>query len=889
MKDTKVVATIEDQYIAGNTISITEFIISRKCNISLNDLVELRCKMLDNCIIRLKDLKRIKEVLINNIINNLYYEIPKLNPIYKEVIIQIKRDVYNDRNIKLSDLKLINQSGLTLILEELQKLISIKSEIEELNSYFQKSYLEYFSASRNLIAKICSNEYFLKAIQLSGQRLIKITNEYKLALKSDKYDKKIKKIEETLLSYIYRMALKPSPFASFTTIIAHINNKYVTSTPNKEYSSCLISRTLVQWLAGNCLKYPELKLNLPLRINSTVKIINGELIFFTRADESSKNIYGGEKFIKIKSTEILNQITLLLSTRTFSKLQLVESLCNSKNEVIHYENYIENLIEIGLIERCFQIPDLTDQYALDVANIIDKFQNKELQLLASKFTDIHEIETKFQIANAEKREELLLSLKSCIIDIINILGLENPGLENARTFIYEDVGRIVDDVDKQISEFSSYINEFDMVAKILPIFDDAIIERLAIYTLYKKLVTEPQGSIELLEFYKRFASLSVEQLSKIMVGTFSEEVQVIRNLRKQWNIMLNNILQNNPNIDSISLNEGWVKNFISSIPMFVYDSTSRIFYLQKCELKSNKSLIFNGASTGYGALYSRFCSIYGKKNNIVLRALVDALKNNFDINKIYDLTAVLGVNTNIHPVIFDNFIEYPNCISSFESPKYTLNEIKIIADDKNKRLRLVHNKSGEHINLIPLNFLFPAMGPNLYRFLYLFTPFTNFKGGFWRNYLDVYGEGITVLPRLKIGNLCLDRKTWKFPIHQLPKYPEQQTNIISFFEQLYEWRNMWKIPKNVFYRQSDPKHVDENWVTAMRKYIQFANKTKLRKPHFLDFENPLLLKIFFKSLALQEENDLIIQECLPENDYININDKKFVEEYLIQINTGGNT
>ncbi len=867
-------------------ISISKFIISRRCNLPISSLKNLRDEELFNCIDEMTMLRNTKEKMSEILVENLYQIIPKVSNTHRDSFIQLKRDIYNNRIVQNSHDDIINHYKLDELKDNLNSLIEMNSRIKTIEQQLHEYHDNYLNRSRTIISELCSDSYFQKSLQLSGQRLIKKISEYQIAANNNvTINKKLKQTEETLLSYYYRMILKPSPFASFTSIIAHIQNDSISNNVAKKHGFCSISRTLIKWLENQCLNNDSIIASIPLRVNSTIIENRDEIRFFTRANETSKNMYGGEKYIKIKNSAFINKIVILLNQHNFCQKELIDELNISDELKDNVSQYINELINIGLLERKLFIPDLTIYYAHDLSIFLKECHSETSQILARHFHQLDIIEKSFHELTVNQRRAKLIEFEHIINKILSLLSLDKINLSDMRNYIYEDVGEIHYDLDEKLNNFEKYKKEFSTLSKILPILDDSVIERLSIYHYFIKLYPDDNTSVPLLEFYNEFGKLDIQKLTLIMQGKTSSVVRNIKALRSEWYAMLNSLINTNKNSDEININENWLNLFVKKIPNYVYDSKSSIYYVQQCKNVNDEQLMFNGSSMGYGALYSRFCSIFGNDNNPVNKALIKSLEESFDIKNMFDLAAVLGVNTNIHPEILQNYIEYPGCVakkSTIKSKIYTLNDISIKADRSKQRLVLIHNKTNEEISFIPLNFLYPAVGPNLYRFLYLFTPFTNYKGGIWGKYLNNYPDDeSTYFPRLTLGNIILDRQTWKFPTKSFSA-ASAQDNIMYFLDALKKWRDEWKIPEHIFYHQSSKNLNSSDWIIAMKEYLTFSGKAKRRKPHFLDFKNPLLIKMFQKVIKENTENNIWIRECLPE---VSQSELEYTQEYLIQINT----
>lgn len=873
----------------NNLPSITPFIISRKCNLSLIELHQLRNRNLFLSIKKLDRIQRRKDKLAKILIEKLQKLVPLAESNDRNMLINLKRNLYNKKDISSSQFLLFKKYCKNNDINEVNLFESLNQEIKKIDQKNNLLYEEYQSRSRKFIVDLCSNEFFLKSIQLSSERLLNKITEYKFAIQKNNFiTKRLRQTEETLLSYFYRMLLKPSPFASFSSVITHLEKSYTSKTNfESKYHFCMLPRTLIQWLGAQCLSHKTFINKIPIRINSTIIKNDKEITFFRRPDENSKNIYGGEQYLRIKNSEIISKIIFLLNKKELNKLDLITLLSKSyKKEELAI--YIEELIKIGFLERKLPIPDLTIRYAKKISSIISQLNDETLNSLTQKFNELNRMEVTYQKASISDRIILLNNIKRCVMETVDLLKVQDPGINHIRNYIYEDVGEVCGDIEDQVNEFGKYRNDISIVYKLLPLFDEAIVERLSLYNYFKQLYGNNNNSIPLMNFYNEFAKLDVHQVTQVMKGTFSLEVKKIKELRLTWFKMLSAVLKNHSSKNTLFIDSNWLSRFTDTFPDFMRGTKSSIFYLQNSNLPNIEALIINGVSTGYGAFFSRFCSIYGKHSKIIRKAVRKALQVDFNIKNMFDLTAVLGVNTNLHPVLFKNFIEYPGCIS-FKSPIseriYRLNDLVIKADNNRHQLILTHQDSQEEILFIPLNFLLPAIGPSLYRFLYLFSPYINFKGGLWKSYLEFINEEdkVKILPRLQTGNIILDRKTWIFPPKFIPKYSIDKEDSIGFLSELSNWQKEMSFPDFVFYRQQDKKTDYDNWVLAMKGYMQFYHKTKTRKPHFLDFKNPLLLKIFLKH-TMGNNNKLVIQECLPLLNLKNIQKNSCMEEFLVQFN-----
>jgi hypothetical protein len=260
-----------------------------------------------------------------------------------------------------------------------------------------------------------------------------------------------------------------------------------------------------------------------------------------------------------------------------------------------------------------------------------------------------------------------------------------------------------------------------------------------------------------------------------------------------------------------------------------------------------------------------------------------------------DLTAVFGVNTNLHPTLARIELEYPRCKANSESPEVLgLRDLSVAADPELKRLILFRKKDRRQLNLVPLNFLFPLAGPSLYRFLFLLTTFVNFRGGLSERctFFDAHHElGNVELPRITLGSLVLDRRTWKYPIKELGAARIAAFHGASKLMAAERWRKNLRLPEETFFRVTEPEEqeiVPTDWTDELKKWVSTVRLTRNRKPHYVHFRNPFLVDILLKQLETTPNGTAIFQECLPpSNTYLDPGAPQSAEEFVVQLNHGG--
>lgn len=861
---------------------ISDIIISRQCNLLFHEVSELSFYNLAEINQALNEIKTLKAYKRSLIVEKIFSLIPEETKSQQNRLLRIKRQIFNDKEINAKDRKCL--ASYPDLHEIFLEWIELSQQEKNRNTLAEKKFSAYLDEARKKVVALCERADFKQAIQLSGQRLLKQLEKYALSIKAgSSITKALRQSENKIINFLYRMALKPAPFASFTTIKMHLPKPLSEPTQQlKYYNFCLTSRILVQWLVYQCQKIPLLQNKLPIRLNSTLAKKNGKFTFFSRPDEGHMDMFTKEQFVKIKVSKLILAIEKILSRNTCNKQQLQLTLQN------HFQlgekelsDYIESLIKVGFLQRGFSIPDQAVSYCKLVAEALEHLQEPDLNLVAQHFYHLHTLELAFKKANVEQRSALLESFEKVFLTLSSLLGAQDPGLKQARNYIYEDIGQVFYDYSEVKADFSRYQKEFITLIKLLPLFDDSTIEKIAIYHFFRKLYPTREN-VSLLEFYKTFASQPISILSDMMVGKEIAEVQLIKQLRLKWHQALHRAMKTSSNLDTLPLSNSWLEEFLKEIPNSVGQLNSVLLYLQKNEVEE---VVLNGAAMGYGAMFSRFCSIFPEDTYPISKIIREELNKLSGDKMTLDLVAVLGINTNLHPPILKNVLEYPGCRANLEDKIYLLKDLYLSCDEFSQRLKLTDKHTHREMAFNPLNFLLPAAGPNLYRFLYLFSPYLLFKGGFWQRYFTHFpNEEKRVFPRLKIGNVVLNRKMWIIKTNTLPALKLLFTDPLKALLEIHSWRETQKLPLCGFFQ---PKWVTRDgidWVTATQNHIKESNTAKFKKPYYFDFRNIFLLRMMYKKIIEEDFSEIIIQECLPKVDSYLTPPYIAAEEYLIQLN-----
>ena len=869
----------------------------RRANVPFRELSSLlpsqTCAYLDE----IKAMQEARHPLKEEVLAYLYRLVPLVSHDERQALIALQRDIHNDREPAPQHVEIaqshLKQDQLDVLINWLTSRRHETQLLQEARATFDHELL----AARRELARLALDEEFARGIQLSGAALFQSIESYARTIQEspDMPRQVRKKTEETLVSFLYRAALKPSPFASFTQVGTHrISSNAPASLPEHKSQVRLVrlSRILLLWMEKQLDLIEECREYLPLRVNNTLCLKGERFEFFTRRHEGSEYSLGGERFVSLPTHNLIQVVLQALQQGASRRAELIEPLvaCNiSQQEAV---SFVERLIELGLLERGLDLPDQEKQYTRRMAEILAQIPGELTQRCVTIFSALADIEEEFPQATLKRRDELLAQIQHQVLLFAETLDIKGPSMDDVKSCIYEDVGCFESPRSYGPALFERVKDDLILLQQLLPLFDEAVIERLGLYEYFSTLYG-PEGTCEdILEFYHHFAKLDAKVVSSIMQGQGNPGAETIRALRRSFFEYLKSRLTESGDQTPLLLEKAWVEDFVRQFPSFLRPQRSVAYRLQFCKDAQDECVVLNGAITGYGAPYSRFCDLFEASSWSLSEAIENTINRHSREIKQMDITTVLGLNINLHPRLTPLELEYPRAKALPDATGVLhLRDLGVRADAEQRQLYLFSKQDGKSLNLVPLNFIFPAAAPPLYRFLCVFGSVINFRGGFWDRYLAYVGGEKTErshFPRLQLGNIVLERQTWKYWIKHISALNVDEHDEFSLLTAGRQWKDQMGLPAEGFFRITDSAKFlagTMDWQEGVRNWVLSARRARLRKPHYIDFTNPFLLRILFKQLGAASQGVFTVQESLPTTSmYTASNSLNSAEELVFELN-----
>jgi hypothetical protein len=821
----------------------------------------------------------------------LHDAVPTLSPEHRRTLLALRRAVHNDRNPPaavpaelpqrcqdlLADWTRARRSGETLLTEAEQEL---RTDLD---------------AARKVLAEVACGEDFQRGLQLSGEDLHREV----MAFAADPFDPRRKpsrrrRAESTIVSYAYRVVFKPSPFGSFTEIGAQPwepGRGTSTVTGGNRLVSARLNIGLVTWLAQRLRHIDGADDLLRIRLNNSLTVDGDQATFIRRPVEGTDDAFQPDKVISARHTDLVRLLVDVLGGRDASQRELRDALVAAGLAPPAATLTIDNLVKVGLCHRDLGMPDQTVRPAAAVAQRLRRLPGSQAADCASVFEHLQDIEDRYADADAGRRTALLADLRAQVHMLVDICGGPAPQPEAMRAAVYEDVGTRAAAQSWRPDVLAGNRDNLALYQRLLPLLDEATVEKLGLYRFFTRCYGTTTDPVDLVTFYRAFAELGAQAAGALMSGTGDPQVDRIRALRRHFFDLLErgDLALGGTAGAELHLEPARMRAFVDTLPTVLPAWRSAAYRVQFAAGPERTLAVLNGVTTGHGVFFSRFCDLL-HRDDAEQWELTDHLRRHIarTTPRQTDVTATMGLNFNLHPRLTPYELVYPGSVArTATSDVLTLADVAVRADPAAGRLQLLSKRDGQRLDLVPLNFLYPAAAPMLYRFLCGFAPTRTYRGGLW-DQVDRAGGAVvpTGRPRVSLGDLILDRQSWRVPVGDLPdldRLERQDTAALTAYDR---WRRGRGIPCTAFFRIQAPPPApggERDVLTETRRWALEARSARLHKPHYIDAYNPFLVYILAKQARSCAAGTLVFHECLPAaEEYGDAGGAANAEEFFVE-------
>ena len=845
----------------------------------------------------------------------------------------LRRNLYNERPISAGDKNFLIDVVSKETAEKITEYIDVKDSLRSFDDQIEKAYHQTSVNIRQKLQNIVAHNQGLRnGLLFSSSQFYNRLNTY-AGTPAGRFGKNELQIELGVLKYLTRMCCKTSPFSSFTNlalskVVSNGNQPIqsegsISSSEMAVESHIRLNIGLLKFLKSILVKYREFYNLLELTLNPTVTSDDSNFNYLT----NHNNV---EAFQTMNKAEILTYLQAYFNERKraprFNQvLKLIVQLTGS--DPLEAESFLKRLIDLGFLEFDFGVSGTDPDWNLKLIRKLAYFNRKGItgvKELILHLTLLKKLSTQFKVEQTEKRKEILQiafnEFRSCtkyLHELANLPESERSSFEeikplaivqvpservtNAdekseeREFVrkdwtrfyfkpehifYEDTTRSCSFVFSNESMIDSIKEVNDNILK-LGAFSGFKYENNRMLEYFRSNYSAEKG-IPFLNFYEDYYR-NVKAKDQVKEQDTTVDVDDQKKIpEKQENEIwtekfqsgLSRLNINSSKVDLPSsliapLTESGIKASMDSYAVFIQPWID--------DKEKDMKFVINHVSPGCGKMFSRFIHLFPSNFFADLKKWNAELSNSEVM--MMEVTDASYFNANLHPTIMEYEVKIPGGNNNVSPDKtIPISSIEIFIDAALSKLELRHKNSSKKIGVYDMTFQGQNSRSQLFQLLdrfsevnYInFIPLANAVNGFIFNLQKESGK-IVGSPRITIANkFVIQRQAWFIPVSKFPLKGNDETEAMHFMR-INEWRLQQNMPEEVFFVSVDKAF----------NHAKVKSKNE-HKPQYLNFCNPLLVRLFVKTLK-KITSMVKLEEMLPASkDMLKINNQRFVTEFVVQ-------
>ncbi|WP_433501621.1 lantibiotic dehydratase [Sphaerimonospora sp. CA-214678] len=732
--------------------------------------------------------------------------------------------------------------------------------------------------------------------------------------------KRARRIERSLLEYVYRTACKTSPFSSMTTVALGRFG------PGGDGSALVVEgrigglgrshprlnvaalARLADVISGNA----DLRRDLPVEVTTGWSADSNRVRYVRRtrhtgdADAAMTFDSLEESLFFLSRGTVLKEVLEILENEPRIRLgELAERLHQQDplgRDRAEVEAYLSRLLRLSLLT----IPAL--QVDIHSADPLTGFREQVAQLgrewsdeLADRLDLIRGHLHEFRSADPPGRRRLVEAIRSELTEAQHDLG--ETEVTTSRTLVYEDVClpdlRVVADEEMWHRELVPALRG---VSRILPLFDMMLPHRLSLKGFFLARYGRGGCCSDVLRFIHEFHRDFYGQLLKAAQrrqafdenGDYLPQENWLRlpeitaldearsELQRRMRIAYAELP---PDARELVLDDDFFDAVAERLPASGLVFDPRSFFLQVANVDGAPLGVFNRSYSALTLLFSRFTHCFEEAAGdeartaglaAQLRDMLAGLQPEgavfAELTGGYDTT-----NLNLHPPVTPYELVCPGENSTRPATaQIPVSDLIIVHDEATDRVLLRHRDLDVEVIPVYLGFLMPMALPEVQRALLLFSHTSMAALDLWSG-VDHPLEDKTIggHPRVRYRNLVLVRDTWKTHPDHLPNRAAASSDA-EWFLAWQRWRHANGIPARVFVQTDNPRTSEE----------PDADQGGMRsiKPQYVDFDSYFSLCLLDQLVRLAGRR-VVMQEMLPDIDQLWLRgvDGRYVTEQTIEI------
>lgn len=742
-------------------------------------------------------------------------------------------------------------------------------------------------ASRGSLRALCADDRLRLGLLLASPTLDGQLGSY---ARGGKLDKRARKAERSLLSYLYRTAAKTSPFSTFTGVAlgrfepeaAAVSRFSGTWSSHPRLNVVALAR-LAEAITTN----RELREDLPVSVASGWDADEDRVRYVRRSRDSggddapvSFDAARDRLYFLRRSGALEDLIAHLREHPATRYAELVDLLAAQQGATRpEADHYVGALVQLGILQLSgldidVHCPDPLRAFQLALRGIGRPWAEHAAALLEAPAQRID----RYAAADLGERRALLAGLRRDVTEVLAALGAPDGSLP--QTLLYEDVRARDTFVSCDAGVWDRVAGEpLSSLARILPAFDVALAQQLTlkgfflarhgaagrcddvlklvhdfhedIFDQYLRLTADrpasgPDGSALPEENWLRL--IEIEALDRARSA-------FVAGMRARWAGTADGATE-------LELGEDLVGEVAACLRPLGSGYAPQSHFVQLAANRAEPLAVLNDSFGGLCFPFTRFTHCFdgaaADGDGLSDRLRRELLRRRPAGAVFAEITAgAATTNLNLHGRLTEYEIVCPGESSSADGhARIDLDDLYLEHDPGEDRLVLRSRRLACEVIPLYLGYLLPMVLPEVPRTLLLLSPTSRAVPDVWRGVPEGPASGgVTTRPRVRYGSLVLSRRSWSVSAASLPPQAAA-TPDADWFLGWQRWRAAHGLPDRVFakVRQADPAG-SAAWFGG-------------GKPQYLDFDSPLSL-VGFEGLV-DAGDRVTFEEMLPAPDELHV-------------------
>ncbi|WP_406190386.1 lantibiotic dehydratase family protein [Streptomyces griseus] len=827
----------------------------------------------------------------------------------RRVLLKLRRDVFNNRlpdpvaaEHALARVRALDPAAARALADWLTG----RRALDERRSAGAGLLAAETGRSRTELARIAGHDRLRKGLLLASPTLDAQLDGYRRKTDRDagaRPDRKQRKIERSLLSYVYRTACKTSPFSTFTGVAPGVfgGSDGLRVRVGEEWRTQVrLNVVALGRLADAVIADPVRRADLPLALASgwgrdddRVRYVRR---WVTTGDEDAAVTFDAVKdrlFFLRRSGTLERLLGLFEERGTLRYGELTAWLEQDRGAAREEcEQYLGALLDVGMV----QVPCLrTEVHDTDplraFQDALRGLDRPWADRLADRLKEPADRAARFADAGPDERRALLESVRAGL----RAVQEEELGAERAKvpqTLLYEDAaagspgssgssdpsesaapsglpqaagsGVVLDpDAWRELAA-----GPLAAVERVLPAFDLTLPQRITFQGFFLARYGHGGRCDDLLklvhdfheDFFDQYMTFSAGRTPYDADGAYVPEVNWLglaklraldtarRTFTDRMAALWRTAEAAEPGAAEVRVDEDFLDAISGELTDIAPEFAPMSHHVQIADRPGDPLVVLNRSYGGVSFSFTRFTQLFDGLDEQLL-ADTDALVPEGAV-----LAEVTGgpvtSNLNLHGRLTPYEIVCPGERGTLEPEfRIALDDLYLVHDPEADRLVLRSVRLDREVIPVYLGYLVPLALPELPRTLLLLSPTSMAPLNVWAGVPE--GEprgGVTRRPRVRHGSLVLSRRSWSAPATVLPLHrpgaPED-----GWFLDWHAFRRTHGLPDRVFATVSDTG----------------ARGATGAKPQYLDFDSPLSLSAF-EALVKSPDARVVFREMLPDED-----------------------